>query len=110
MFLDICIKDLQRRSVFEHIALAIESKFNDSKDDADAIRNAKTYREVERIFNDYYEGWRYDGVCFPFGDIDNIIYWMDQEVALYKKNMEIKKWIEWLANRGLNLSKIKKGS
>ena len=110
MFLDISIKDLQKRSVFEHIASTIESKFPDSKADADAIRNAKTQREVERIFNDYYEGWKYDGVCFSFGDIDNIIYWMDQEVALYKREAENKKYIEWLERRGLNPLKLNKRS
>jgi hypothetical protein len=110
MFLDISIKSLQNRSVFEYIAATIETKFPDSKADADAIRNAKTQREVERIFNDYYEGWKYDGVQFSFGDIDNIIYWMDQEVILYKKDMENKKYIAWLERRGLNPAKLNKKS
>lgn len=106
MYLDISIKSLQNRSVFEYIAATIESKFPDSKDDADSIRSAKTQREVKRIFDDYYEGWKYDNVEFSFEDIDNIIYWMDQEVILYKKDMENRKYIAWLERRGLNPSKM----
>ena len=110
MFLDISMKELQNRSVFEYIASTIESKFPDSKDDANAIRNAKSQKEVKRIFDDYYEGWKYDNVEFSFEDIDNIIYWMDQEINLYKKNIEHKKWIAWLERRGLNPERIKKSS
>ena len=106
MFLDINIKSLQNRSVFEYIADSIEAKFPDSKDDANSIRNAKTQKEVKRIFDDYYEGWKYDNVEFTFEDIDNIIYWMDQEMVLYRKDMEHKKWIAWLERRGLNPSKM----
>ena len=106
MFLDISIKSLQNRSVFEYIADTIEAKFPDCKDDADAIRNAKTQKEVKRVFDEYYEGWKYDNVEFTFEDIDNIIYWMDQEIVLYRKDMEHKKWIAWLERRGLNPSKM----
>lgn len=107
MFLDISIKDLQRRSVFEYIATSIESKFPDSVSDADKIRNAKTQKEVKRIFSEYYEGWKYDNVKFQFEDIDNILFWMDQEVELYKKDLEHKKWLAWLADRGLSPEKMK---
>ena len=107
MFLDINIKDIQRKSVFEYIASTIESKFPDASEDAEKIRNAKDRKEVKSIFSEYYEGWRYDGVCFQFEDIDNILYWIDQEVELYKKDMEHKKWLTWLADRGLTPGKVK---
>lgn len=108
MYLEVTVKDLKRKSVYEYIASSIESKFPDSKDDADKIRNALSDKEVESIFGDYFEGWIYDGVKFLFGDIKIITYWMDQEVQLYKKQLEYKKWVDWLAERGLTPEKLMK--
>jgi len=108
MFLEITPKSLGKNSIFEYVASSIESKFPDSKDDANKIRNAKTNEEVESVFNDYYEGWKYDNVNFLFGDVDNIIYWIGQEIELYKKELEYKKWVNWLADRGFTPEKLKK--
>ena len=107
MYLEVTMKDLKNKSVFEYIATSIEKKFPDSKDDANKIRNAMTNEEVAEIFGDYYEGWKYDNVIFSFGDIDTIIYWMDQEVQLQKKALEYKKWLDWLADRGLSPNKVR---
>jgi len=110
MFLEVTTKDLKNKSVFEYIASSIEKKFPDSKDDAEKIRTSRSKEEVESIFNDYYEGWKYDNVNFLFGDIDTIIIWMDQEVQLLKKELEYKKWVSWLADRGLTPEKLKKSN
>lgn len=108
MFLEITAKDLRNKTVFEYIAESIEKKFPDSKDDAEKIRTSRSKEEVEAIFSDYYEGWKYDNVNFLFGDIDNIIIWMDQEAQLLKKELEYRKWVAWLADRGLTPEKLKK--
>ena len=109
MYLVISLGDLKGRSAFEYIAVSIEKRFPDSKADADLIRSAKSNKEVKRIFNDYYEGWKYDGVEFQFDEIDNILYWMNKEVELYRKEIEYKKWLEWLDKRGLTPGMLSKG-
>ena len=108
MFLEITAKDLKNKSVFEYIASSIEKKFPDSKDDAEKVRTTKSKEEVERIFGEYYEGWKFDNVNFSFGDIDTIIYWMDQDLQLYKKELEYKKWVDWLADRGMTPGQLKR--
>ena len=108
MFLEINANKLFRKSVYEYIASSIETKFPDSKCDADKIRNAKNSKEVKFFFNEYFEGWNYNNVKFPFDDIDNIIYWMDKETELHKKALEYQKWINWLADRGVTPEQISK--
>lgn len=108
MYLEVTARDLKKKSVFEFIASSIEAKFQDSKEDVEKIRNASTNDEVASVFGEYYEGWKFDGVNFLYGDIDTIVMWMDQDVQLYKKQLEHKKWVEWLAERGLNPEKVRK--
>ena len=90
MFLEISAKDLRNKTVFEYIASSIEKKFPDSKDDAEKVRTSRSKEEVEAIFGDYYEGWKYDNVNFLFGDIDTIVIWMDQEAHLLSKDLVYK--------------------
>ena len=108
MYLEINNKILGNRSIIEYIASSIESKFPDSKDDANKVRTAKTTKNVKKVFSEYYEGWKYDGVAFFYDDIDTILYWMDQEVQLFKKELEYKKWVAWLARMGMTPGQIKR--
>lgn len=108
MFLEINEKLLKKRAVYEYIADCIEKKFPDSTDDANKIRNAKTEDEIEKAFGEYYEGWLFDGVRFKFGDIALILQWMDSDKALAIQSIQIRRYIEEMNARGIDITKPKK--
>lgn len=108
MFLDINTTILKNKSIFEYIASSIEKNFPNTQEDVEKIKKSVVIEDIKSIFNEYYDGWKYDNVNFQFEDIDNILYWIDKENELQKNGLEYKKWVMWLSERGLSPNKNSK--